>query len=88
MSKTNKLWSITLIITIFTIIFAFLPVSEAHILIIGDSKSDYNQAYIETSALANQLKSNGYEVLELYRSNATAKNILKGMYDADAVIYA
>lgn len=88
MSKTNKLWSITLIITIFTIIFAFLPVSEAHILIIGDSNSDYNQAYIETSALANQLKSNGYEVLELYRSNATAKNILKGMYDADAVIYA
>jgi len=66
----------------------FLNPVEAHILIIGDSNSDYNQSYLETTTLANQLKSNGYEVLELYRSNATSKNILKGMYDADAVIYA
>lgn len=88
MSKTKKLWSLTLIATIFTIIFAFLPTSEAHILVIGDSKSDLNPYYDETSALAGVLKSKGYNVLELYRSNATSKNILKGMYDADAVIYA
>ncbi len=73
---------------LFSSIFAFLPVSEAHILIIGDSKGDYSQSYDETAKLATTLKSKGYDVLELYRSNATAKNILKGMYDADAVIYA
>lgn len=88
MFKAKKLWSLTLIAAFFTITFAFLPVSEAHILIIGDSNSDLNSYYDETSTLANVLKSNGYEVLELYRSNATSKNILKGMYDADAVIYA
>lgn len=77
-----------MIITFFSGTFAFLPVCEAHILIIGDSEGDYSQAYDETSTLATLLKSKGYNVLELYRSNATTKNILKGMYDADAVIYA
>lgn len=38
--------------------------------------------------LGNALKSKGYQVLELYRSAATGKNIVKGMYGADAVIYA
>jgi len=73
---------------LFILILGFLNPVGAHILIIGDSKSDNSPFYTETSALANQLKSKGYEVLELYRSNATAKNILKGMYDADAIIYA
>ncbi len=76
-----------MIIFLFTVIFAFLTPVGAQILIIGDSRSDNDLSYTETLALANQLKSKGYEVLELYRSNATAKNILKGMYDADAVIY-
>lgn len=88
MSKTKKLWSLALIAAIFTITFAFLPVSEAHILVIGDSRGDLNSYYDETFTLANVLKSKGYEVLELYKSNATSKNILKGMYDADAIIYA
>lgn len=64
-------------------IFAFLPVSEAHILVIGDSNN-----YDEASKIGADLKSKGYNVLGLYKENATAKNILKGMYDADAVIYA
>jgi hypothetical protein len=78
-----------LIMTIgFFCIFSFISSSEAHILIIGDSLSDYPQALQETQGLAHDLKLRGYQVLELYQSNATTKNILKGMYDADAVIYA
>ncbi|MBI5681443.1 MAG: PKD domain-containing protein [Methanobacterium sp.] len=73
---------------IFACFFAFIPASEAHILVIGDSLNDYADAYAETTALATQLKAKGYDVRELYRENATSKNILKGMYGADAVIYA
>ena len=63
-------------------IFAFLPAAEAHILVISDSNN-----YKEASALGKALKSKGYKVLELYKENATTKNIIKGMYNADAVIY-
>ena len=62
--------------------------SEAHILIIGDSASDFPISYQETSQLAADLRQRGYQVLDLYRDDATAENILKGMYGADAVIYA
>jgi PKD repeat protein len=72
-----------LITALFGFIFAFLPTSEAHILVIGDS-NNYNEA----SKLGSDLKVKGYDVLELYKENATTKNILKGMYGADAVIYA
>ncbi|WP_414469605.1 PKD domain-containing protein [Methanobacterium sp. ACI-7] len=71
------------LITIFGFIFAFLPTSEAHILVVGDSNN-----YDEASKISSSLKSNGYQVLDLYKENATAKNIVKGMYGADAVIYA
>jgi Bacterial Ig-like domain len=78
------------LLTIFSVfcIFTLIPASEAHILIIGDSKGDYPTALQETQALAIELKSRGYNVLELYQDEATTKNILKGMYDADAIIYA
>ena len=73
---------------VFSFIFSFIPFSSAHILIIGDSQSDIPDAYSETKSLASLLKSKGYEVDVLYRENATSKNILKGMYGADAIIYA
>ena len=85
--KKGKL-SLIMIMTIFMSIFAFLPVSDAHILIIGDSEGDLPQAYDTTTKLATTLKSKGYDVVALYGTNATSKNILKGMYDADAVIYS
>ena len=72
----------------FSFIFSFVPFSSAHILIIGDSNSDIPDAYSETKSLASLLKSKGYQVYTVYRQNATAKNILKGMYGADAIIYA
>lgn len=72
-----------LVITLLTGIFAFLPVSEAHILIIGDSNN-----YNEVSKIGKTLKGKGYKVLELYKENATTKKMIKGMYNADAVIYA
>jgi len=85
----HKITKITLL-TIFSVfcISSLIPCSEAHILIIGDSKSDYPTALQETQTLASELKSKGYNVLELYQNEANTKNILKGMYDADAIIYA
>jgi CARDB len=71
-----------------TFICSFMPYAEAHILIIGDSNSDIPQSYTEAKSIANLLKSYGYDVVELYRGNATTKNILKGMFGADAIIYA
>ena len=63
-------------------IFIFLPAAEAHILVISDS-NNYNEA----SKIVKSLKSKGYHVLWLYGENATTKNVIKGMYKADAVIY-
>jgi hypothetical protein len=64
-------------------ILVLLPAAEAHILVIGDS-NNYNEA----SKVGKALKDRGYNVLELYKENATTKKIIKGMYNADAVIYA
>jgi hypothetical protein len=65
-----------------------MPYSDAHILIIGDSLGDIPTANSEAVSIGNLLKSHGYPVVELIGSNATTKNILKGMYGADAIIYA
>ena len=86
----SKKWLKTMLITLMSVSFVvcFIPFSSAHILIIGDSNSDIPDAYSETKNIATLLKSKGYQVYEVYRSNATTKNILKGMYGADAIIYA
>lgn len=76
------------VLTAFALSFVSIPISEAHILVIGDSNSDIPQAYSDAKSIANLLKSKGYPVVEFYRKNATTKNILKGMYGADAIIYA
>jgi CARDB len=65
-----------------------MPYSDAHILIIGDSLNDIPTADSEAISIGNLLKSKGYPVVELLGSNATTKNILEGMYGADAIIYA
>ena len=65
-----------------------MPYSSAHILIIGDSLGDIPTADSEAISIGNLLKSHGYPVVELLGSNATTKNILEGMYGADAIIYA
>ena len=71
-----------------TFMFGFMPHSNAQILVIGDSLGDIPTANSEAISITNLLRSNGYPVLELIGSNATTKNILKGMYGADAIIYA
>lgn len=86
MYKKNLLY-IT-VLTVFALSFVSIPISDAHILVIGDSNSDIPQAYSDAKSVSYLLKSKGYKVLELYRKNATTKNILKGMYGADAIIYA
>lgn len=75
-------------LSVFVLSFICIPVSDAHILVIGDSNSDIPQSYSDAKSVANLLKSKGYQVIELYRANATTKNMLKGMYGADAIIYA
>ena len=67
---------------------SYLPYSDAHILIIGDSLGDIPTADSEAISIGDLLKAHGYPVVELLGSNATTKNILKGMYGADAIIYA
>jgi hypothetical protein len=86
----SKNWFKTVLITMLSLSFVlcFVPFSSAHILIIGDSNSDIPDTYSETKSVAALLKSKGYEVYEVYRNTATTKNILKGMYGADAIIYA
>ena len=88
MERTKKLLSLIIIFSLFSFCnILSLSTSEAHILLIGDSNSDLPDYYNKAIEIANKLKNQGYEVLELYREDATTKNILKGMYDADAVIY-
>jgi hypothetical protein len=85
----KKLLKIFLTVAIsLTMMCSYMPYSDAHILVIGDSLGDIPTAYNETVDIVSLLKSHGYPVVELLGSNATAKNILKGMYGADAIIYA
>lgn len=83
MIKKQKFLGLIIMVISFTFIFAHLPTSEAHILVIADANN-----YNEVKSIATSLKSKGYPVLELYKENATAKRIVKGMYNADAIIYA
>jgi hypothetical protein len=79
----------TLIITLIALLMlTLLPVCEAHILIVANGDNTTPDSYAVVKETADVLKSKGYNVLELYGANATTKNILKGMYNADAVIYA
>jgi hypothetical protein len=77
-----------IMISIFMMVFYAVPNSHAHILVIGDSQSDLPNAYQNAIDVSNLLKSKGYKVVELYKSKATSQNILKGMFNADAIIYA
>lgn len=80
------LFSCLISTALFTCIFSIMS-SEAHILVIGDSRSDVPITFDSAKNVASQLKDEGYSVLELYRENATSKNIIKGMFNADTIIY-
>jgi parallel beta-helix repeat protein len=88
LSWKNKNFTSALLLALSILcVFCFITPSEAHILVIGDSNSDLPSFYAEAVQLSTDLKAKGYPVVELYRENATSENILKGMYNADAVIY-
>jgi len=57
------------------------------ILVVGDPEDNRPTYYKEAQITAQYLKTQGYEVKELYKGDATSKNILKGMYDADGIIF-
>ncbi len=81
----HKILTSSFIITIFLIFTYSIPASEAHILVIADNETPSSYDVVLNTAAALQAK--GYNVLELYGANATTENIVKGMYNADAVIY-
>ena len=81
----HKILTSSFIVTIFLIFTYMIPVSEAHILIIADNDTPSSYDVVLNTAAVLQAK--GYNVLELYGANATTENIVKGMYNADAVIY-
>ncbi len=64
-----------------------ISTSEAHILIVANGDNTTPDSYEVVKNTADILKSQGYNVFELYGENATTKNIIKGMYNADAMIY-
>lgn len=78
-----------IIFSVYLLFFiSILPASQAHILIVANGDYTTPESYQVVKDTADILKSKGYKVLELYGENATTKNILKGMYNADAMIYA
>lgn len=82
----GKLYYLSILTGLFFILI-LLPSCEAHVVIIADGDGTCPDMMEEAQNTADALNENGYEVLELYQENATTKNIAKGMYNADAVIY-
>ncbi len=85
MKRKNLIF--VLLTSLFFIITLSIPTSEAHVLIIADGDSSLSDMLPEAQETADALEDEGYEVLELYQDDATTKNIMKGMYNADAIIY-
>jgi len=86
--KNKNLTRNSLIIIIFIfIIFSTISSVNAHILIVGDSSNDLPEIRQETIRVYKKLVSDGYPVVFLLGENATAENIVKGMYGADAMIF-
>jgi len=76
-----------IIITFILIIFSTIASVNAHILIVGDSSNDLPEIRQEAILIYQKLVSDGYPVVFLLGENATAENIIKGMYGADAMIF-
>ncbi len=91
MIKSNilekKILIFTLLSSLFFIFTFLVPSSQAHVVIIADGDSSSPELVTEAENTAQALDAKGYEVLKLYQKNATTKKIMKGMYNADAVIY-
>jgi PKD repeat protein len=88
------LLSFTLIASLLVFGLASVPTAQAHIVIIGSpysSDSPLPADYLtDAKEIAAALKAKGYtgnKLVELYGKQATSANILKAMYNADAVIY-
>lgn len=85
------LLSLTLLASIFIFSMGIMPSAQAQIVIIGSPSDDLPSDYLtDAKNIAAMLKAKGYtgnKIVELYGKNATSTNILKAMYNADAVIY-
>jgi hypothetical protein len=96
--KNKKFKSFLLSFTLIASLLVFglysVPTAQAHIVIIGSpysSDSPLPADYLsDAKEIAAALKAKGYtgnKLVELYGKDATSTNILKAMYNADAVIY-
>ena len=83
----RKFYFFTVLFSLFFIFSFTVPSSDAHVLIIADGNSDNPSLITEADNTADALESKGYKVKKLYQKNATTRNIMKGLYNADAVIY-
>lgn len=85
------LLSLTLLVSLLIFGLASVPTAQAQIVIIGSPSSDLPADYLtDAKEIAAKLKAKGYtgnKLVELYGKDATSANILKAMYNADAVIY-
>ena len=84
------LLALTVLFSILTFSLVTVQTAQAHIVIIGSPSPDLPSDYLtDPKAIAAKLKAKGYtgnKLVELYGKQATSKNILKAMYNADAVI--
>lgn len=99
MDEKNKkfkgiIFSFILIASLLGLGLASVPTAQAQIVIIGSpysSDSPLPADYLtDAKGIATSLKNKGYtgnKLVELYGKDATSTNILKAMYNADAVIY-
>lgn len=83
----RKFFVFTVLTSLLFLFTLTVPSSEAHVLIIADGDSANPELVTEAKNTASALESKGYKVLKLYQKNATTKKMMKGMYQADAVIY-
>jgi len=80
-------WKSLILFTYIIILSSTIATANAHILIVGDSTNDLPDVRKEAIFIYQKLVSDGYPILFLLGDNATAENIVKGMYGADVMIY-
>lgn len=93
-NKSRMFRSIFISLILLASLFAYnignMPSADAHILVVGSPSSDLPYDYLtDAKKIATKLKAKygSSNVVTLYGKQATAKNILMGMYNADMIIY-
>ncbi|MCK9150353.1 PKD domain-containing protein [Methanobacterium alcaliphilum] len=93
-NRSRMFRSIIISLILLASLFAYsnfsMPSADAHILVVGSPSSDLPADYLtDAKNIAAKLKKKygSSNIVTLYGKQATAKNILMGMYNADMIIY-